>query len=588
MPASRLIIPFIDTITAADARLTRLARFSGIECSEVPFGTVRDGAHSADANACLVLNPDVVRRSGATDAKALLDQLRLRWRFFLVHGLGTDPWSAALATALSNGAIGGVEHASEGGSYVIPGESRPFTGSLAGLTFGPVRRADLVLRTGPSSLETLVSASDRPMLVSSRTTEGGAVVFLAGGEIADITSPLEELRLESYFSRAAVPAIAIRFMFGDRCWRPRDCSANLIIDDPTLWKRFGFIRFSDVLRLLDEHDFHMTVAFIPYNYRRSSRDVAEMFRSRPDRLSLCFHGNDHTAGEFMSRDAGFLSNAVAMARSRMQMHHALTGIRHDDVMVFPQGGFSSHAMAALRTGNLVAAINSGGYPKDQSDTLTLADLLAPGITRFSGFPLFFRRYVRDYSDAEIALQSFFGKPLLIGEHHQLFKDADALVSLVERIRKVVPDVRWTSPQSAVQRASLSRRDDTDAVHVRIFANSGVLHNDDAVSTRLMVERSDVAPKWLDRIVVDGDETSHTLIAGSATFQCTVPPQSRREYRVLFAAGEQPQEPLRTFRTRMQIFLRRRLSEIRAMYLDSNVGVASARQVIRALGANNRS
>ena len=44
---------------------------------------------------------------------------------------------------------------------------------------------------------------------------------------------------------------------------------------------------------------------IPLDAGRPHRAAAALFRERPDRLSLVFHGNDHIKGELMApHDAG--------------------------------------------------------------------------------------------------------------------------------------------------------------------------------------------------------------------------------------------------------------------------------------------
>src|SRR5262252_284044 len=98
----------------------------------------------------------------------------------------------------------------------------------------------------------------------------------------------------------------------------------------------------------------------------------------------------------------------------MKAHSEINGVPFDDVMVFPQGLFSTGAMAALKAAGYLAAVNSDLCPSNGSGTLTLRDVLEVAVTRFSGFPLFGRRYPREL--AEFALDLFVGKPALAVEH----------------------------------------------------------------------------------------------------------------------------------------------------------------------------
>jgi hypothetical protein len=325
----------------------------------------------------------------------------------------------------------------------------------------------------------------------------------------------------------------------------------------------------------------MSIAFIPYNYRRSTRMVAEMFRSRPDRLSLCYHGNDHTAGEFMSKDLGFLDASLKTAVSRMQKHEVRTGIHHDDVMVFPQGGFSSVAMRALRSNNFVGAVNSGGYPQDEPNTLTLADLIAPAITKFGGFPVFFRRYVRDYSSAEIALHRFFGKPLLIGEHHEIFREPDLVGALVSTIRSVVPEVRWANVQTAVGNSALYRRNSDGATHIRVYANQGVLRNDSLADQEYVVERCHVSDQDVDHVLLERERCRHEVPAhATLRFGCRLARGRQVTYRIVYKADADLPRRRSGFPHKVQVFARRRLSEFRDMYLSRNTSLLSALQALR--------
>jgi len=41
-----------------------------------------------------------------------------------------------------------------------------------------------------------------------------------------------------------------------------------------------------------------------------------MFRENPHRLSICFHGNDHTEAEFASNDPALLNGMLDIAEGR--------------------------------------------------------------------------------------------------------------------------------------------------------------------------------------------------------------------------------------------------------------------------------
>ena len=81
-------------------------------------------------------------------------------------------------------------------------------------------------------------------------------------------------------------------------WRPPPLRATMHFDDPNLrWRSYGFINYGELLEHADAHGYHVAMATIPLDAGRPSRAAAALFRERPDRLSLVFHGNDHVKGE---------------------------------------------------------------------------------------------------------------------------------------------------------------------------------------------------------------------------------------------------------------------------------------------------
>src|SRR6185436_17611319 len=118
-------------------------------------------------------------------------------------------------------------------------------------------------------------------------------------------------------------------------------------------------------------------------------------------------------------------------------HRALFGVPFDEVMVFPQGIFSTAAMAALRASGYLAAVNSTPEPIDTEGTLQLRDVIDVAVTRFSGFPLFTRRYPSQL--AELAFDLFLGKPAFIVEHAGYFRDGyESLIEMLDGLHRIEP------------------------------------------------------------------------------------------------------------------------------------------------------
>jgi len=149
----------------------------------------------------------------------------------------------------------------------------------------------------------------------------------------------------------------------------------IIIDDPLLRPTYGFLNFERLLRLVEEFNLFVTIAFIPYNYRRNSRRIVRMFRENRERLAICFHGNDHTTEELASSDISRLNTMLDIAESRMSIHHKSSGVDCHRVMVFPQGNFSVEAMQVLNSRNFDGAVNTTPNPMHEAVRLTLGEWL---------------------------------------------------------------------------------------------------------------------------------------------------------------------------------------------------------------------
>jgi hypothetical protein len=200
--------------------------------------------------------------------------------------------------------------------------------------------------------------------------------------------------------------------------------ACIIIDDPLLKENYGYLNYRKLLSLMDRHNFFTTIAFIPWNYNRTDKGIATLFRERADKFSLCVHGCDHTNAEFGKSDFNYLNNKVKLATARMIQHEKRTGIPFDRVMVFPQGIFSNEALEALRTNNYLAAVNTGACP------------IKGHIS--SNFP-FFLRYKPE------GIINWVSGPLFIVLHHDYFKKGyERLANFVSELNAQSKNIRWDS------------------------------------------------------------------------------------------------------------------------------------------------
>ena len=94
-----------------------------------------------------------------------------------------------------------------------------------------------------------------------------------------------------------IPAIIfLRAAFGDQCWHNPTAGAGIVIDDPLLKKKNGFIDFEKFARIGPPGPTHTTSLLrssLGTNGAAASEEV-KLFLDYSDCFSICVHGCDHT------------------------------------------------------------------------------------------------------------------------------------------------------------------------------------------------------------------------------------------------------------------------------------------------------
>ena len=318
-----------------------------------------------------------------------------------------------------------------------------------------------------------VISLDRDAVLLKVRYEGITVFLFAGTNIIDIDAELSTgiFDIRDHFLAALPIVLYIKWAFSGTCWSAPETNACFIIDDPLLKPNYGFIDFRELLSLMRSHRFSTNIAFIPWNYRRSDPTVAEMFTKNRDYYSISVHGCDHTKGEFGNRDKGYLSTKLRLALQRMSAHESRTGIRHDRVMVFPQGVFSEAAMGVLKHTELIASVNNDTISSDPDPrAIKISDVWDVAIMAYSSFPLFTRRYPWEGIE-NFAFDSLLGKPCIAVIHHDFCRDHYAhLLGFIEKVNGLRCELIWRTLGEVVQRSCRQREISADVVEVDMYRN----------------------------------------------------------------------------------------------------------------------
>ena len=120
-----------------------------------------------------------------------------------------------------------------------------------------------------------------------RIEYNGVPVFLSTSkEIIDIDAELtsQNFDVREHFLNAVPLVLYIKWAFRDACWNAPETNACLVIDDPVLKPTHGFVNFQELLSLMKRHKFSTNIAFIPWNWRRSSPRGRSTVHRKPRKL----------------------------------------------------------------------------------------------------------------------------------------------------------------------------------------------------------------------------------------------------------------------------------------------------------------
>jgi biofilm PGA synthesis N-glycosyltransferase PgaC len=480
--SNRVVVLSWNTPTTSDRSACKIAAFLGAETKFISLtaAALWDGASLGKLVprcSCLIVDAETLAK--VADAVGEVSDLADVATHIFIFGFQPTDRHHAVLRALSAGGLVRVQPLADGyAEFRIAGSHREWCGPFSGLSFGgvdPSREQSFLQGTNTRQQDVIIQAGDEPFFV--RVSNGSSqVFFLACGELADLDEKVRrDCRLLAWFSRLVPLMMFLRGALGNRIWHNDHPRACFIIDDPLLKDRYGFLQHGKLLEIMGQRRFSASIGFIPWNYRRSSKETAALVALNSGPLFLSIHGCDHTSGEFTGTDLKSLCGKAQLALERMQAHQSLYGVPFDDVMTFPQGLFSAEAVTALKTSGYMAAVNTDLFPSSKLETLALRDLIDVAVTAFDDFPIFGRRYPNDL--AEFAFDLFMGKPAFAVEHHHYFRDGYApLETFVEQLNRLEGRLEWTSLGTACSRASLTRLAEDGDLHVQFYTNRFSLTN----------------------------------------------------------------------------------------------------------------
>jgi hypothetical protein len=346
-------------------------------------------------------------------------------------------------------------------------------GEFAGLSFAPAGNRLKYIEMTDEFTDVFMSAgAGSPVYL--RKIINGCELFMSATGVQDIDGKVQNRNDIVKYSAGIVPVLMYLKHVNKHCFGEPEKLACVIIDDPLLHPEYGYLKYRKIISLMEEFGFFTTIAFIPWNYKNTDRQTADLFRENKDKLSICVHGCDHTREEYSSNDVRHLNNITKIAKYRMMEHEKSTGVAFDQVMVFPQGRFSRQAMDSLKENGYWAAINTSPISTNLEKDLELKDLLGAYVGRYGGFPLFTRNTPDEIFG--ISFNLFLNKPAFIVIHHDFLKDNYlGLINAVKEMNSRTAGIRWDGAGNIVRKVLI--REGKNTGHAEMDINvDGVVGN----------------------------------------------------------------------------------------------------------------
>lgn len=413
----------------------------------------------------------------------------------------------------------------------------------------------------------LISAATKAAFL--KTTWNDVPVFVSSERLIDINAELTTHNFDvrdHFFS--AVPIVSyIRWAFVHSSWNAPEASACLVIDDPLLRTRYGFLRFRELLALMKQFRFSTSIAFIPWNWRRSNPNVVQLFKDNPDNYSLCIHGCDHTAGEFGTSNHQQLRAIASEAMRRMSLHEQRTGLRHDRVMVFPQGIFSEQAILALKHANFSAVVNTEVHSNlSRGRKVRISDAWDVAVMSYGDFPIYTRRYPAQGIE-NFAFDLLLGKPCLVVIHHDFFSNGYArLAQFIEQLNALKVPLTWRRLGEVVSRGYRQRELSPDCIEIEMYGSELLIENHSGRVMSYFVRRCEREPKRIESLYAGSRRLPWNAAGDHIEFKVDLASGESALLRLLFKAAENVAHERQNFAHSAKTLLRRYLSEARDNYL----------------------
>ena len=507
--------------TAFDINFCKITEYYGLLCKMVPleFGDITDetlrdpqGNYyklvAINARDLLRVPPILSEAEIKILKSAVSGGLNL-----LISGMnsGLNP---AVLSQITNGAVQGATQPQDSQRDWIVSSTLPeITRELSGQSIiakPTVGQGNFRLLIEPPATSLLSSkdnlGEEYPIFI--RWNNGGGSVFVYGGEVEISVNArsLKALYYDSHYFGNTVPImLAVRYAAGEEAWHNIHNYANLTIDDATLTEPFHRLSYTALLREMEAHNFHTTIALIPQQWQKFNLRVVKIFQLHPDRFSLVQHGNHHDGYEFYKYsladndprdDLNFRARPLAdqeadivEGQKQMERMSNILKLPFDHVMIFPYGISPEPTLALLKKYNFMATVNYDDVPLGSTRPTTWDYGMYPAEMHWASFPMLTRRHPGTYRPFQPDIQPFIfdlfiDKPALMYSHAYQGADEDELFAegieafdpVADHMNHLVDGVEWQSLGYIAKHLFLEKRNDDGSMDVKMYSNNLSLRN----------------------------------------------------------------------------------------------------------------
>jgi hypothetical protein len=490
-----------------------------------------------------------------------------------VYGANDAGALTRLAGILACDDGGGIQELEQcGGDIVVSDAMDDFCGVMAGVRVAAPRTnlsGKFALGITSRNVVNVISLGDGAAFL--KFEHKGVPVFLSTSrEIIDLDAELKSQNFDvrDHFLSAVPLVLYIKWAFAETCWNAPETNACLMIDDPVLKPRHGFVNFQELLSLMKRHQFSTNIAFIPWNWRRSAPEVVRLLRENPQNYSVSVHGCDHIRAEFGSSDRQRLYWKTQQALGRMNRHESITGIHYDPVMVFPQGIFSEAAMSALKRTDLIAAVNNDIISADPNPrVITVSNVWDIAVMSYS-FPLLTRRYPWDGIE-NFAFDALLGKPAIIVIHHDYCSDhCSRLIDFVDQLNALNCPPTWRNLGEVVRRSCRQKNISSTEVEVEMYGAELCIENFSEQPKRFLIRRREGEPSAIREICDRSGPITWNSVNGHISFEIELSPGQSKIIGIRFHELRGSGYNGDNLPYRFKAMLRRYLCEVRDNYITT--------------------